>query len=113
MGFKLGDISPLAAAVTGEGFATNFGLLPAMRARQVEKEKAAEEAIARTNAAKEEEKIKQEQELAAYRKQNGLKKGGKVSSNSSRSFKKSSKASSASSRADGIAQRGKTRGRMI
>jgi len=95
MGLKLGDFSPLAAAVTGEGFATNFGLLPAMRARQVEKEKAAEEAMARASAAKEEEKMKQEQELIAYRKQNGLKKGGKVRS--------------ASQRADGIAQRGKTR----
>ena len=99
MGLKLGDFSPLAAAVTGEGFATNFGLLPAMRARQVEKEKAAEEAMARASAAKEEEKMKQEQELIAYRKQNGLKKGGM--------------ARSASSRADGCAVRGKTKGRIV
>jgi hypothetical protein len=38
----------------------------------------------------------------------GLKKGGKVSSSST-----SSKASSVSKRADGIAQKGKTRGRMV
>jgi hypothetical protein len=95
MGLKIGDVSPLGALITGEGFATNFGLLPAMRARQVEKEKAAEEAMARANAAKEEEKMKQEQDLAAYRKQNGFKKGGKVRT--------------ASQRADGCAIRGKTR----
>jgi hypothetical protein len=98
MGLKLGDISPLAAAVTGEGFATNFGLLPAMRARQVEREKA-ESAAAAANAAKEEEaKAKQEQDLMSYKKQNGFKKGGSVKS--------------ASSRADGCAMRGKTRGKI-
>ena len=54
MGLKLGDTSPLAAAVTGEGFASNFGTLPYMHAR---------------------EKKKEEEER---KKQSGMKKGGKV-----------------------------------
>lgn len=98
MGLKIGDVSPLGALITGEGVATNFGLLPAMRARQVESDKAAADAVARATAAKEEEKMKQEQNLMAYRKQNGFNKGGKVKS--------------ASSRADGCAMRGKTRGKI-
>ena len=79
---KLGDISPLAGVMTGEGMmgklagAGGLGLLPA--------------AIAR-NAQEDEEKKKQ---AGAP-----MKKGGKVSS--------------ASSRADGIATKGKTRGTMI
>ena len=43
----------------------------------------------------------------------GMKKGGKVSSSSKRADKKGGKVSSASKRADGIAQRGKTKGRMV
>jgi hypothetical protein len=58
MGLKIGDVSPVGAAITGEGFASNFGLLPAMHARDKKKEKEAEE---------EERK-----------KQSGMKKGGKV-----------------------------------
>jgi ribosomal protein S18 acetylase RimI-like enzyme len=100
MGLKLGDVSPLAALVTGEGFATNFGVLPAMRARQVEDEKEREAAAAAKSAADQEAKAQQEQSLAMYRKEHGFKKGGKV------------KSKSASSRGDGIAQRGKTRGKM-
>jgi hypothetical protein len=95
MGLKLGDFSPLAAAVTGEGFASNFGVLPAMHARQVEKAKARDAANAANAMAEQEAKAQRMQELAAYREQNGLKKGGKVRS--------------ASQRADGCAIRGKTR----
>jgi hypothetical protein len=58
MGLKLGDTSPLAAAVTGEGFASNLGTLSYMNADRVKKEKEAEE--------------------AERKKQSGMKKGGKV-----------------------------------
>jgi hypothetical protein len=100
MGLKLGDVSPLAALVTGEGFATNFGVLPAMHARKVEKEKERDAAAASELAADKEARTQQDQAIASYKQQHGFKKGGKV------------KSKSASSRADGIAQRGKTRGML-
>lgn len=86
---KLGDISPLAGIATGEGMIGKLagkgglGLLPA--------------AIAR-NAQEEEEERKR-------RGAGGMKKGGKVKSRP--------KNSSASSRADGIAIKGKTKGRFV
>ena len=86
---KFGDISPLAGIATGEGLMGELaakgglGLLPA--------------AIAR-NAQEDEENKKRANSVPSP---TGMKKGGKV------------KASSASKRADGIAQRGKTRGRMV
>ena len=94
MGFNLGDISPIAGIATGKGLtgklaaAGGLGLAPALLARNAqdeeeEKKKAAMAAAARAPAPG-----------AA-----GMKKGGKVSS--------------ASSRADGIAKRGKTKGRMV
>lgn len=98
MGLKLGDVSPLAGLITGEGLTTNFGVLPAMRARQVEGEKERDAAAAAQSAADQQAKSQQEQSLAMYKKQHGFKKGGKVKS--------------ASARGDGIAQRGKTRGKM-
>jgi hypothetical protein len=98
MGIKLGDVSPLAGLITGEGLTTNFGILPAMHARKVEKEKEQDAAAAAKSAADQEAKSQQDQSLAMYRKEHGFKKGGKVKS--------------ASARGDGIAQRGKTRGKM-
>jgi len=91
---KLGDFSPLAGMLTGEGamgklISKGFGgVLPASIARQAQKD-AAEEERQKTIAA-----------LSQYTKPTQpMKEGGKVSS--------------ASSRADGIAQRGKTRGKMV
>ena len=87
MGLKLGDVSPLAGMMTGEGLTGKLmrqgfgGMIPA--------------AIARNMYDGEEEK---------KRKMAGgtpMKKGGKV------------KSSSASKRGDGIAKRGKTRGKMV
>ena len=87
MGLKLGDVSPLAGMMTGEGLTGKLmrqgfgGMIPA--------------AIARNMYDDEEEK---------KRKTAGgtpMKKGGKV------------KSSSASKRGDGIAKRGKTRGKMV
>ena len=97
MGFKLGDISPVVGMATGEGMTGNLirqgvgGVLPMMIARNAYE-------------GKEEEKKRKEAEAAAAVPAgtvpaSGMKKGGKVSS--------------ASKRADGIATKGKTRGRMV
>jgi len=95
MGFKsfLGSVSPVYGAVTGEG--TMGRLLNPAEAAKI----AAEEQ-ARYEAAAEQANAERQAEIAA-RYAEGMKKGGKV------------KVSSASKRADGIAQRGKTRGKMV
>lgn len=83
MGLKLGDISPLAGAVTGDGLLGDAmrqgfgGFIP----------------YAVANEAHDNREEKRKKEL-------GMKKGGAVKSG-------------ASKRGDGIAQRGKTRGRMV
>ncbi len=64
MGLKLGDTSPLAAAKTGEGFASNLGTLSYMNADRVKEEK--------------------EKEEAERKKRSGMKKGGAVKSASAR-----------------------------
>ena len=84
MGIQIGDVSPLAGMMTGKGMTGELirqglgGMIP--------------QAIAKDAYSDEEEKRK---------KQTGasMKKGGKVSS--------------ASSRADGCAVKGKTRGKMV
>lgn len=91
MGFNLGDISPIAGIATGKGLtgklaaAGGLGLAPALFARNAQEE--------------EEEKKKAAAARAPAPAAAGMKKGGKVSS--------------ASKRADGIAQRGKTKGRVV
>ena len=92
MGIKLEDVSPLAAMITGKGgmgkaMRQGFGgVMPMM--------------IARSGYEDEEEKQKARAAAAAEQAaKGGMKKGGKVSS--------------ASKRADGCAQRGKTRGKMV
>jgi len=91
---KLGDFSPLAGMLTGEGatgklIAQGFGgMIPAAIARSAQRDIA------------EEEKQKAiELAMAAGNNQQPMKKGGMVGS--------------ASKRADGMAQRGKTRGKMV
>ena len=92
MGLKMEDISPLAAMISGKGgmgkaMRQGFGgIAPMMIARSGYKDE-------------EEERRAQEQAAAEQAAAQGMKKGGKVSS--------------ASKRADGIAQRGKTRGKMV
>jgi len=89
MGLKLGDVSPLAGMLTGEGAMGKLigkgfgGILPAAIARSAQRDAAEEE---------------RQKAIAASAQGQGMKKGGKVS---------------ASRRADGIAQRGKTKGRMV
>ena len=92
MGLKMHDISPLAAMISGEGgmgkaMRQGFGGIAPMM-------------IARSGYENEEEKRRMEEEAAQQDKLvGGMKKGGKVSS--------------ASKRADGIAIKGKTRGKMV
>ena len=95
MGLKMEDVSPLAAMISGKGgmgkaMRQGFGgIAPMMIAR---------------SGYKDEEEERRAQEQAAADKaaaEGGMKKGGKV------------KMSTASKRADGIATKGKTRGRMV
>jgi hypothetical protein len=91
-GFKLGDISPLAGLVTGEGLTGKVlgGVLPmAMRGRFGDGEDDKEEDIKKPGM------------------KPGMKRGGTV-----KKMAKGGSVSSASKRADGCAQRGKTRGKM-
>jgi hypothetical protein len=101
MGLKMEDVSPLAAMISGKGgmgkaMRQGFGgIAPMMIARSgyenEEEERRAQEQAAMEQAAAAEQ-------AAA---EGGMKKGGRV------------KVSSASKRADGIATKGKTRGRMV
>ena len=100
MGFDLGDISPLAGIATGKGMIGKLagkgglGLLPKMIANSAQEEDGAQRVLREA----EEERVKEAALLAqASRPTTQMKKGGVVS---------------ASSRGDGIAQRGKTRGKM-
>ena len=94
MGLKMEDISPLAAMISGKGgmgkaMRQGFGgIAPMMIARSGYENE-------------EEERLAQEQAAAEQAAAQGMKKGGRV------------KMSSASKRADGIATKGKTRGRMV
>lgn len=86
---KLGDLSPLAGMMTGEGLTGKLmrqgfgGMIPSMIAKDAYKER-------------EEERRRQEESAPESK---GMKRGGTVSS--------------ASKRADGCAQRGKTRGKIV
>ena len=94
MGLKMHDISPLAAMISGKGgmgkaMRQGFGGIAPMM-------------IARSGYESEEEKRRMEEQAAAEQAAaQGMKKGGKV------------KMSSASKRADGIAMKGKTKGRIV
>ena len=95
MGFKsiMGSLSPVYGAVTGEG--TMGKLLNPAEAAKI-----AQEEQMRNEAAAEQANAERQAQIAGQYS-GGMKKGGAV------------KARSASSRADGIAQRGKTRGKIV
>lgn len=94
MGIKIGDVSPLAGMVTGKGamgklISQGFGgVIPVAIARDAIKDREQES----------QEALRAAQAGQVPQSGPGMKKGGKVGS--------------ASKRADGIAQRGKTRGKM-
>jgi hypothetical protein len=103
MNIKLGDVSPLAGIISGEGLMGTlgrsgaFGLLGKLATPDPEKDAR----TAKELAAK---------EAAAKSGATGMKRGGKVSACKPT---KMAKGGSVSSRADGCAQRGKTRGKMV
>ena len=122
MGLKFGDISPVAGMLTGEGMTGNLirqgvgGVLPSMIARDAYDSKQnsikAEEATIADALAQEKvmlDKQKKTTDMKNYvssaRGDGGL--------DSYKSYKKGGKVSSASKRADGIAVKGKTRGRIV
>ena len=92
MGLQLEDFSPLLGAITGKG-AMGKMLNPSEAARIAKEEQD------RNAAAAEQANVEHQARMKAEAT-GGMKKGGKV------------KSKSASSRADGIAQRGKTRGML-
>ena len=100
MGLKMEDISPLAAMISGKGgmgkaMRQGFGGIAPMM-------------IARSGYENEEEERRAQEQAAAEQAaaEGGMKKGGRVKGGKV-------KMSTASKRADGIAQRGKTKGRMV
>jgi hypothetical protein len=98
MGLKLHDVSPLAAMVTGKGGMGKLisqgvgGMIPAMIARDAQRQDAEQAAAAERAASV--GNVGSAGNVGTVTK---MKKGGM----------------SASKRADGIAQRGKTRGRLV
>ncbi len=113
MGFKLGDISPIAGVLSGKGLmgkiagSGGMGLIPAFIARDAQKATEDEEKAREAQAAEDDQREKRAQAVRSARTAlpaAGMKKGGAVKKMAS-----GGKVSSASKRADGIAQRGKTR----
>jgi len=119
MGLKLGDISPLAGIMSGEGAIGKLadkgmlGLGPRMIASRAQEKDEAKERAAMQQA-QEAEAMKKQQMAAKSRRQRP-----QQSAESSggmggyKSYAKGGKVSSASKRADGCATKGKTKGRMV
>lgn len=118
MGIKLGDISPLAGAVSGKGlFGKGLakmgnamgpmgGLMPMLAASQRKKllaRKAAKEGGMRGRPMVEDIMVAEEAPAGAM-----MRKGGKV-----KKMAKGGSVSSASKRGDGCATKGKTKGRFV
>ena len=104
MGLKLGNFSPLAGMMTGEGLTGKLiakgvgGIMPAFIARNAQKKDEAQE------RAQAEARAQDEMAAAKMQRARGMKKGGAVKKMAS-----GGSTASASKRADGCAQRGKTR----
>ena len=118
MGLKLGDISPLAGIMSGEGAIGKLadkgllGLGPRMiasKAQEKDEAKALQIAQAQEAEAKALEAKKKRPMRSRPQQSSGM--GGGMEGY--KAMKKGGKVSSASSRADGCAQRGKTKGRMV
>jgi hypothetical protein len=115
MGIKLGDISPLAGAITGKGlFGKGLGaankVLGPMAGIMPRLAGAAQKKNARRATAEEEIMAMRQADFDAKRNaaagmETGMKKGGKV--------KKMAAGGSASRRGDGCATKGKTKGRFV
>jgi len=101
------DRSTLNKALEAAGSAAGLGVVAGIPAYMLSKSRKKQPALkdedGKSGIALDAENIKKDQQLKkeseAYEKSKGMKKGGKVSS--------------ASARADGIAQRGKTKGKIV
>jgi hypothetical protein len=115
MGLKLGDISPLAGIMTGEGAIGKLadkgllGLGPRMIASKAQ-EKDESKKRAAMQQAKEAEAMKKQQMAAKARRSSQQQAG---TEGGYKGYAKGGKVSSASKRADGCAIKGKTKGRMV
>ena len=100
MGLKLGDFSPLAGAISGEGmfgtFARDLGI------------KYADDALAKKKAEDEKADIDRKIQAGVLKNPQGVKRGGTI-----KKMAKGGKVSSASKRGDGCATKGKTKGRFV
>jgi hypothetical protein len=102
----MGLLPALASGAMGEknkGFA--LGIIPGMIYKDQAKDEEAEKRRQQEEAAA--------AQAAAEAEASGMKKGGRVKKAKPKSMSSKPKASSASKRADGCAQRGKTKGRMV
>ena len=116
MGFKLGDISPLAGIMTGKGAIGELadkgllGLAPRMIASKAQEKDEAKERASMEQAKKAETMQNQKMMAAKTRKSSPEKTG---MEGGYKGYAKGGKVSSASKRADGCAIKGKTKGRMV
>jgi hypothetical protein len=119
MGLKLGDISPIAGIMSGEGVIGKLadkgllGIAPRMIASRAQ-EKDEAKARAAMEQAKEAE-VMQKQKMAAKTRRSSPQQAAASTGGMGgyKGYAKGGKVSSASKRADGCAIKGKTKGRMV
>jgi hypothetical protein len=119
MGLKLGDISPLAGILSGEGAIGKLadkgllGLGPRMIASRAQEKDEAKERAAMQQA-QEAEAMKKQLMASKARRQRPQQTAESTGGMSGyKSYAKGGKVSSASKRGDGCAVKGKTKGRMV
>jgi len=119
MGLKLGDISPLAGIMSGEGAIGKLadkgllGLGPRMIANRAQEKDEGKERAAMAQAKEAEAMQKQKMASKARRQRPQQAAESTGGMGGYKSYAKGGSVSSASKRADGCAVKGKTKGRMV